>query len=156
MLLPIEFARTVDFTFPSFYKYMLGFKFLNLQFMYMTLIVSSILAIIYTGFVYNFYPLIFGNFFKYDLYLIIGSLFYSLGLILDFITIHFITNLINKRSLIYFNILNLIYYSLIVALMYSDFNFYAFIAYLFVKQFLVCIFVLYWCRTNYEKNHSCN
>ena len=155
VLLPIEFARTVDFTLPSFYSYFLKYKFLNVSFFIRALVASVALSTIYFLIVYFYYPIIFGDFYKYNGSLIIISIVYSLGLIFDFLTVHFITNLLNKRALVYFNLVNLTYYLIVGWYLHLDFNLYAFVILIFLKQLLICSFVIYRCKYNNEKCNSC-
>ncbi len=152
VLLPIEFARTIDFTLPSFYGYILKFNFLNIRFFATLVPVSIVLGALYYFLVDLLYPLIFGGFYTYGYKLILISMVYSIGLIFDFTCIHFITNLIGKRSLMYFNAVNLIYYGVVAYFLYSDFNLFLFISLIFIKQVLVFILVIFRCKILHEKH----
>jgi hypothetical protein len=154
VLLPIEFARSIDYAFPSFYHYFLKYKFLHKKFFLNLFLVSIVLGVLYYYLVDALYPFIFGKFYTYNFDLIFISIIYSLGLIFDFITIHFFTNYFRKKYLLYLQILNLIYYSIISIFMYSDFDLKVFIYLIFIKQFLLFIGVVYSCRCKYEKSFT--
>ncbi len=151
VMLPIEFARTIDFTLPSFYSYILKFKFLNKKFFASLIPISIVLGTLYYLLVELLYPLIFGEFYTYDYKLILISMIYSIGLVFDFTCIHFITNLIGKRSLMYFNLVNLIYYSVVAFFLYNNFDLLLFISLIFIKQLFIFIFVISRCKLIYER-----
>ena len=152
VMLPFLIAQLIDSLVVLFYRriFLIQTSIFSSKFVFYLFLILTLVILFYGNFVYFFYPLIFGEFYRYSLALSMLSGLLIISGSFEFFFIQYLYRLKKKFVIFGYNLSSLLLLCLVLLLILDDINLYILITVLVIKQIFLPVLVVFF-NSVYDK-----